>query len=269
MAQLLVMDKDTQQSLDYVPDEQLVNEAHWHRQRILQLGSEIDDRISEQANSLLWFDDDRKRCLAAGVSNIHELMAEPEIAEALWGGPLNDAASKQRLVRMMNMQRKLRDSGVNIFAVVRRSVTSSGMFTVLEREVEALPQIGAPDRKPALDTFVERLVDVGQRPWRANQKEAREIRQKLFELDRKHGIVTFVNGADRHPALKLNPDAGVAAATALNRLVGSPTIKFNLSDNELTAWDNQVPTKVAQVLTDDKAALQAMADALHATRTGG
>jgi hypothetical protein len=241
----------------WVAPPELAAQAYAAVRELISLGQDISDLRSKQ------------RCWAAGHGNVISLAQDPEIGEALWGAPLDGPASAARLVRLVKLQLMFQPTEpVDVFSLLPKSVTSTGILVHIENEAKKLPAPESPERADAVQALVTSMTTIGQRPWRENREAAKAIvrAEKPFQLDSRHGILTYANGHGPKPVLRIDPQAGALAATAVHRLTATAIESWSLSENALTAWVDGQPHKVAQVLTDDDHVLNAIADALRATR---
>lgn len=273
--QVVVYDKndEVQMHTDWVPPKEMVVEAHQHMQAIVAISHErveMDERLKAQ---LSWFagGGDRElsvqRCKAAGYDNLRMLLGDEHVATAIWGRTDTSRTDRFRMQRLVFLGAVFQPADeVDVLGTLPRSIASTPMLHVIEKEAAALPAPDDPERPQALEKFKALLEEAGNRTHRENVAVGKETLRKEFTYDPKSGIVTFTNGHGPVEALQLNPKAGPVAAVVLNRIIPIPIGNLTMDADKMTAWVADQPITVGKVLTADEHTLNALADITHANR---
>lgn len=248
---------------DYQPDAQLVSEAHGQRQRLIRLGQQADEIRRQQIEVLHWFWQKPERCWALGYESVYAFVKDPEIQVALWGNPINSTSTMDRYLRMIDAQLQVPE--IDLFEIVPKSVTSTGLMPSIEARIAALPAPETQTRREAVADLREYLERVGTTSWRDNHKAAGSERAAVLSYDA--GTVYFHPESGRKkPILRLLPQAGPYAAEILHRLLHPVLKSVTMDADNLTAWVEGKPVTLAQILTRDRQLLSLIADAVHAER---
>jgi hypothetical protein len=240
--------------------QSITDEAFAKEKKLKELGDEKARINDDQRIILLWFAADELRPKSLGYENLWEMIRNPDIASALWGHDIIGIATLNRLVRLVEAQIKVPE--LDVFKSIKRSTTSTPAFGLIEKEIDQLPPIDSPDRPEAIKKLDEKITEIGNNSYRGNKKEVATNARSNYKFDVKHKTINDKNG---NPLLTFDI-IDPKTIKALSLILRAEWDSITLDEDSLTAWVNNVPVRLAQVNTQNKTHLNAIADLLHASR---
>jgi hypothetical protein len=253
----------TTASTQVVIDPRLTKEAFDKKQEIIALGQEKETLSRNQRDILIWFSQDISRLVAAGYESFWDMIRDPEIATALWGKEVVGAATRNRLIRLVEVQLQVPER--DLFTSLPRSVTSSPAMPQLEQVIRSLPPVDSEDRKDALRNLDVAIADINAKTWRQHSTQNVIDTQTNYGYDPKRRRVFAKK--DNEVVLEILGDCDELSARLLTSIFHSRWDGIEINSNrQVVAWKDGQPKVLATVHTKNKVHLNMLADMLHAER---
>jgi len=238
----------------------MINEASSKQRDLINMGEQKEALSMKQREILIWFsqDDERVRCL--GYTDFYEMIRDPEIASALWGREVVGNATRNRLVRLVDLQLLVPE--IDLFSELPRSVTSSPAMPVLENAVALLPPPSDPSRAKELGRLRSQITEIQNTHWRDHNKNRQSTIQSEYTFDSRRKTIFDSKG---NPVVVFD-EITPLVARALVMIFHDKWDSATIDADSVTAWVNDKPVKLGRVVTKDKRHINMLVDMLHASR---
>lgn len=238
----------------------IVTEAHQKQQQLIQLGKDREQINTDQRNILLWFLSSPEHYEALGYDTFWDFVCDPEIAAALWGSEVVTDATRNRLIRKVELQIAIPE--IDVFQLLPKSISSTPAMALIENEIAGLPSFDSPDRPAAVEKAKETMTATAGRTWKENKNLLKVKARQIFHFNDKRKTIEDENGIALLKFDTLNP----RAIRVINLILRGEVESVTIDEDSLTAWNNNVPERLAQVMTSNKNHLKMISELVHGNR---